>query len=62
MSSPSKLCENDTILTTLLKEMLPSILDPIVNIVNTLLTQGIFLDGLKEALVKLLLKKLIWNF
>ena len=58
MSSPSKLYENDTIPTTLLKEILPSILDLIVNIVNTLLTQGIFPDGLKEVLVKPLLKKI----
>ena len=58
MSLPSKLCENDTIPTTLLKEILPSILDLIVNIVNALLTWGIFPDGLKEVLVKPLLKKI----
>ena len=58
MSSPSKLCENDTIPTILLNEILPSILDLIVNIVNASLTQGIFSDGLKEALVKPLLKKI----
>ena len=58
MSSPSKLCENDTIPTNLLKEILPFILDFIVNIVYALLAQGIFPDGLKEALVKPLLKKI----
>ena len=57
MSSSSKLCESDTIPTPLLKEILPSILDLIVSVVNASLTQGIFPDGLKEALVKLLLKK-----
>ena len=58
MSSPSRLCENDTIPTPLLKkEILPSILDLIVCVVNASLTQGIFPDGLKEALVKPLLKK-----
>ena len=36
----------------LLKEILPSILDLIVSVVNASLTQGIFQDGLKEALVK----------
>ena len=58
MSSPSKLCENDTISTTLLKEILPSILDLIVNIVNDLLTQGIFPDSVKEVLLKPLLKRI----
>ena len=50
MSSPSTLCENHTIPTTLLKEILPSILDHIVNIVHALLTQGIFLDGLQRSI------------
>ena len=57
MSSLSEICENDTIPTPLLKEILPSILDLIVSVGNTSLTQGIFPDGLKEALVKPLLKK-----
>ena len=57
MSSPSKLCENDTIPTPLLKEILPSILDLIVSVINASLTQGIFPDGLKEALLRLPLKK-----
>ena len=62
MSSPSKLCENDTIPTPLLKEILPLILDLTVSVVNASLTQGIFPDGLQEALVKALLKKVIWNY
>ena len=51
MSSPSILCENDTIPTTLLKEILPSILDLTVNIVNASLIQGIFqMDSKKHWL------------
>ena len=40
-----------------LKKFFQSILDLIVSVVNISLTQGIFPDGLKEALVKPLLKK-----
>ena len=57
MLSQSKLCENDTIPILLIKEILPSILDLIVSVINVSLTQGIFPDGFKEALVKPLLKK-----
>ena len=53
----SKSCELDPIPTMLLKEILPSIIKPITQIVNTSLTKGIFAKSWKTAIVHPLLKK-----
>ena len=43
--------------TSLLKQILPSTIEVIADIINISLRDGIFPESLKEALVKLLLKK-----
>ena len=53
----TKTCEMDPILTKLLKEILPSVIEPITNIVNTSLHQGIFSKHWKLAVIRPLLKK-----
>ena len=55
--SPSKSCENDPIPTTLLKNILPSVLLVLTALVNGSMQTGVFPDDLKQALVKSLLKK-----
>ena len=54
---PSKCCDLDPIPTTLLKEILPSVITILTEIINKSLTPGIFPDRLKVALVRPLLKK-----
>ena len=56
-TSPCKSCDIDPILTTLLKEILPSVITIFTEIINKSLISGIFPESLKEVLVKLLLKK-----
>ena len=56
-TSPSKSCDTDPILTTLLKKILPLIITIFTEIINKSLISGIFLESLKDALVKPLLKK-----
>ena len=56
-TSPSKSCDLDPIPTTLLKEILPSVITILTKIINKSLTSGIFPDRLKVALVRPLLKK-----
>ena len=56
-TSPSKSCDLDPIPTTLLKEILPSVITILTEIINKSLTSGIFPDRLKVALVRPLLKK-----
>ena len=53
----SKSCRLDPIPTTLLKEILPSIIKPITQIVNTSLTKGIFTKSWKTVIIHPLLKK-----
>ena len=53
----SKSCELDPIPTTLLIEILPSIIKPITQIVNTSLTEGIFAKSWKTVIICPLLKK-----
>ena len=53
----SKGCEIDPIPTTLLKDILPSIIKPITNIINISLQFGVFAKNWKVAVIKLLLKK-----
>ena len=55
--SPSKSCELDPLLTTILKEALPSIAQLFSTILNESMQTGVFLQDLKEALVKPVLKK-----
>ena len=56
LSTPNKNCEFDPILTSLLRQILPSIVALIANIINTSLRDGIVLESFKRALVKPLLK------
>ena len=58
MEMQSKLCELDSIPTTLLKEVLYIVLPTITKIVNLSLCQGEFCSAWKTATVHLLLKKL----
>ena len=55
--SPSKSCEDDPILTTLLKNILPSVLPMLTALVNGSMQTGVFPEDLKQALIKPLLKK-----
>ena len=55
--SPSKSCEDDPIPTTLLKNILPSVLPLLTALVNGSMQTGVFPEDLKQALVKPLLKK-----
>ena len=48
----------DHIPTKLLKEILPSVIEPLTNIVNTSLQQGIFSKHWKVAVIGPLLKKI----
>ena len=57
LAVPNKSCELDPILTDLLKHVLPCVLELITDIVNLFLDNGMFLDTLKMALFKPLLKK-----
>ena len=53
----SKSCEMDPIPTTLLRDILASIIKPIANIINISLQFGVFAKTWKVAVIKLLLKK-----
>ena len=55
--SPSKSCEDNPIPTTLLKNILPSVLPVLTVLVNGSMQTGMFPEDLKQALVKPLLKK-----
>ena len=57
LASPTKTCEADCIPTELPKKVLPAIIQLLTKLVNESLQTGEFRDDLKEALVKLLLKK-----
>ena len=56
-SMPSKSCENDIIPTKLLKEILPTIAGTLTSIINLSLTEGVFPNEWKSAIVRPLLKK-----
>ena len=51
----SKSCEIDAIPTTLLKDILPSVIEPITTIINISLQHGIFASAWKVAVIKPLL-------
>ena len=53
----SKSCEIDLIPTTLLKDILPSVIKPTTNIVNISLQHGVFARTWKVAVIKHYLKK-----
>ena len=55
--SPSKSCEHDPVLSTILKEVTPSIAPLVASIVNDSMQTGVFPQDLKEAVVKAVLKK-----
>ena len=54
----SKSCELDPLPTTLLKEILPGVIEPLTKILNVSLIQGIFADTWKVAIIRPLIKKL----
>ena len=54
----SKSCKLDLLLTTQLKEILPSVIGPLTKIIDVSLTQGIFADMWKVAVIRPLIKKL----
>ena len=56
-STPNKSCDLDPIPTSLLKQILPSIVTTIADIINTSLKDGSFPESFKRALVRPLLKK-----
>ena len=58
LASPTKTCGADPIPTELLKKVLPAIIQLLTKLVNESLQTGEFPDDLKEALVKLLQKKI----
>ena len=53
----SKSCEINPIWTTLLKDILPSLIKPITNIINIPLQHGVFAKTWKVAVIKPQLKK-----
>ena len=55
--SPSKSCEDDSIPTTLLKNILPSVLPVLTALVNGSMQTEVFPEDLNQHLVKPLLKK-----
>ena len=57
-SMVSKSCELDVIPTTLLNDILPHIIDTLVEISNASLEQGVFAEKWKVAIIRPLLKKM----
>ena len=57
MSMSTKSCELDCMPTSLLKEILPSILPVITKIISLSLEKGIFVDTWKTAIIRPLIKK-----
>ena len=53
-----KSCELDVVTTTLLKDILPHIIDTLLKIINASLEQGVFAEKWKVAIGRPLLKKL----
>ena len=57
-SMVAKTCENDPLPSSLFKDLAPHIIDIIMELVNTSLIEGIFLNNWKTAIIKSLLKNL----
>ena len=54
---PSKCCELDVMPHKILKQIIPSIIIPITNLINNSLENGVFANKWKTAIIKPLLKK-----
>ena len=58
MSMPTKFCKLDVLPTKVLKEIIKPLLPLLTKIINLLLTEGLFVEEWKVAIIHLLLKKL----
>ena len=58
MSSPTKSCQLDPWPTFLVKDCIDILITPITSLVNLSLSQGVFRDAFKQAIISPLLKKL----
>ena len=56
-SMPSKCCELDILPPKILKQIIPSLITPITNLINNSLENGVFANKWKTAIIKPLLKK-----
>ena len=56
-SMPSKCCELDVMPPKIMKQIIPSIIMPITNLINNSLENGVFANNWKTAIIKPLLKK-----
>ena len=56
-SMPSKCCELDVMPPKIMKQIIPSIITPITNLINNSLENGVFANNWKTAIIKPLLKK-----
>ena len=54
----AKTCECDPLPSSVFKDLAPQFIDIITELVNTSLTEGIFVNNWKTAIIKPLLKKL----
>ena len=57
-SMASKTCESDPMPSSFFQDLAPFIIDIITELVNTSLTEGIFVNNWKTTIIKPLLKKL----
>ena len=57
-SMAAKTCESDPMPSSLFKDLAPHIIDIITELVNTSLTEGIFINNWKTLMIKPLLKEL----
>ena len=57
-SMAAKTCDSDPLLSSPFKDLTPHIIDIITELVNTSLSDGIFINNWKTAIIKPLLKKL----
>ena len=57
-SMATKTCYSDPLPSSLFKDLTPHIIDIIMELVNTSLSEGIFINNWKTAIIKPLLKKL----
>ena len=57
-SMPSKSCSSDPMPTSIVKELLDTLITPLTNLVNTSLQEGIFAPTWKVAVIRPLVKKL----
>ena len=55
-SMPSKCCEPDVMLLTIFKQILPSVIIPMIKLINDSLEKGVFVDKWKTTIIMPLLK------